>query len=343
MSGTSLDGLDICAVDFVYSYNQWGFEILNSETIKYSSKLIGKFRRATTMTSSELLSFDIEFGRLIGKLTKQFIVSNRLKVDFIASHGHTVFHQPENNFTLQIGCGQSIAIETGLPVVYDFRTKDVSLGGQGAPLVPIGDRELFSEFHACINLGGIANISFESNGVRTAFDICPFNMGLNFLANKIDLEYDEGGKNASKGKVDLVLLEKLNQLEFYSMAPPKSLGVEWFEEFCLPLLDDSIISIEDRLATFSEHIASQIVENLNEVSGEQILITGGGAYNDYVINLVQLKTSKTILRPPNDVVDFKEALIFAFLGVLKINGQINVLKSATGGMKDSSSGVVVLP
>jgi anhydro-N-acetylmuramic acid kinase len=344
MSGTSLDGLDICAVNFIYSNGTWEFNILNSETILYSSRLKEKFSLSTTMSSIELLKFDLELGQLIGSLTKQFIISNRLRPDFIASHGHTVFHQPEKGITLQIGNGQQIALETGLPVVCDFRTKDVSLGGQGAPLVPIGDRELFSQYDACINLGGIANISYNNSvGNRIAFDICPFNMGLNYLANELGMAYDESGKISKKGNLDTVLLEKLNNLDFYKQSFPKSLGVEWFNAYCLPLINTNEVSIQDRLHTFSHHISAQISALLEKLKGETVLISGGGAYNDFVIDLIKAQTSKDIIKPSNSIIDFKEALVFAFLGVLRMNNDINVLKSVTGASKDSSSGIIVLP
>jgi len=343
MSGTSLDGLDICAVDFEKVDSKWKYEIQATETIKYSEKLKIKFNKLTLFSSLELLKFNIELGELFGKLTKQFIVSNNLKVDFIASHGHTVFHQPENGFTLQIGSGQEIANITKVPVVFDFRSKDVSLGGQGAPLVPIGDRLLFSQFDACINFGGIANISFEKNNQRQAFDICPFNMGLNYLANQLGMAYDESGKVAMSGELIIELLTELNGLEYYEQIAPKSLGIEWFNEFCLPLIQNNKFTVEDRLHTFSVHIAIQLSKVINSIEGNSVLVTGGGVYNSYIIELLKKKTKKTIIIPSNETIDFKEALIFAFLGVLKIEGEINVLKSVTGATKNSSSGVIVYP
>lgn len=343
MSGTSLDGLDICAVNFEFVDSKWKFKILNSETIKYSDKLKDKFRNTTNLSSVELLKFDMELGQLFGSLTKQFIVSNKLKVDAIASHGHTVFHQPNDGITLQIGNGQEMANIIQLPVIYDFRSKDVSLGGQGAPLVPIGDKLLFSEYDGCINFGGIANISFEKDSKRVAFDICPFNMGLNYLANQLGLEYDESGRIAEKGQLIEELLVELNQLDYYELDFPKSLGIEWFNKFCLPLLNNGRYSIEDRLHTFSIHVSHQLLKVINSIKGESVLITGGGVYNSFIIKLLTAQSSKHIVMPTNDVVDFKEALIFAFLGVLKMDNRINVLKTVTGALKDSVSGVVAYP
>ena len=343
MSGTSLDGIDICAVDFEYLNSKWDYKILATETIKYSDNLKAKLKTATSITSTELLKLDVELGELFGNLTKQFIISNRLKVDYISSHGHTIFHQPNQGFTLQIGSGQEISNSTQLPVIFDFRSKDVSLGGQGAPLVPIGDELLFSEYDACINFGGIANISFKKNNNRIAFDICPFNMGLNYLANQLNLEYDDSGTHAKSGTLIKELLVELNNLDYYKLPFPKSLGIEWFNKHCLHLIQNEKYDIKDKLHTFSHHIANQLSIIINQINGNSILITGGGAYNTFIIDLLNQQTNKQIIKPENKVVDFKEALIFAFLGVLKHENQINILKSVTGATKSSSSGVIAHP
>jgi len=343
MSGTSLDSLDLCAVNFQLINNKWEFEILNSETINYSEKLKIKFQNATKMSSEKLLQFDVELGQLFGGLTKQFIKSNMLNVDWIASHGHTIFHQPEKGFTLQIGSGLEIANETKLPVVYDFRSKDVSLQGQGAPLVPVGDELLFFEYDACVNFGGIANISFKKNNERIAFDICPFNMGLNYLANQLGFDYDASGEIARSGVLINDLLSELNKLEYYQLPFPKSLGIEWFNWNCLPIIKNENYSIEDKLHTFSHHIAEQLSNIINSINGDSILITGGGVYNTFIIELIKSQTTKTITIPSNEIIDYKEALIFAFLGVLRIDTQINVLKSVTGAVKSSVSGVIAYP
>jgi len=343
MSGTSLDGLDICAVEFAKKEDCWSFNILKSETIKYTQKLKEKFKKCTQFSSFELIKFDHDLGELFGRLTKQFIKSHGLKIDYIASHGHTVFHQPQNGFTLQIGNGQELANITHTPVVFDFRSKDISLGGQGAPLVPIGDKLLFPEYNACINFGGIANISFEKDRKRVAYDICPFNMGLNFLANQLNLEYDESGNIAKKGKLIQSLYSDLNELEYYKSTFPKSLGIEWFNDSCLPLLDDNELSVEDRLHTFSHHIAEQVSNALEVIEGNKVLLSGGGVYNEFIVDLIKNKTNKSIVIPPKEIVDFKEALIFAFLGVLRVENKTNVLKSVTGASKNSVSGIIVTP
>lgn len=343
MSGTSLDGLDLCSVSFQLISGRWEFDILNSETIKYAEKLKDKLRSATRINSQELLKLNVELGQLFAGLTKQFIKSNQLNVDYVASHGHTIFHQPEKGFTLQIGSGQEIANSLQLPVICDFRSKDVSLQGQGAPLVPIGDQLLFSEYDACVNFGGIANVSFQKNGERIAFDICPFNMGLNFLANQLGLEYDSSGEIARGGNLIHELLNDLNDLEYYNQPYPKSLGVEWFNTHCLPLIDNEEYGLEDRLHTFSHHIAYQLATVFNSFEGESVLMTGGGVYNSFIIELIDKQTEKIISIPSKEIIDFKEALIFAFLGVLRVKNQVNVLKSVTGAIKNSVSGVITYP
>jgi anhydro-N-acetylmuramic acid kinase len=344
MSGTSLDGLDLCFAKFSKENSQWKFDILKSETIKYSDNFTKELSKATTYNGELLTSLNIRLGKYFGEKTKEFITTNQLTVDYIASHGHTIFHQPENNFTLQIGSGQEIANITSTPVIYDFRTKDVSLGGQGAPLVPIGDQKLFPKYDACINLGGIANISFQNKqNQRVAFDICSFNMGLNHLANKKGLNYDDQGRLAKKGNLIPELLSALNELEFYKLPYPKSLGIEWFNHNILPLIETVTNSIEDILNTLSNHISEQISIILNDIIGQNILITGGGAYNTYIIDLIKSKTDKNIQLPSNQIIDFKEALVFAFLGVLNIENEVNVLKSVTGASSDSVSGIIAHP
>ena len=344
MSGTSLDGLDICAVEFIKENGQWSFEFICSETIQYNQDLKSKLENATKLNGLELSLLNIELGNYFGKATKTFIGKHNIVADFISSHGHTVFHQPDKKMTLQIGSGQEIANQTQLPTIFDFRSKDVSLGGHGAPLVPIGDKLLFSTFDACLNFGGIANISFSNqNNERIAFDICPFNMGLNYYANKLGFNYDESGKIAKTGKLNTELLNALNSLNYYKQQPPKSLGIEWFESYFLKLCERAECSTEDKLHTISHHIAFQISDVLKKVQGDNILITGGGVYNSFIVELIQSMSKKKIEIPSHELIDFKEALIFAFLGVLKWNNEVNVLKSVTGASKNTSSGVVVTP
>lgn len=338
MSGTSLDGLDICYVKFSKSEN-WSFEILSAETISYDETWKLKLQNATQISAEDLLALDKEFGFFLGEKTQEFISKNNIiNIDVIASHGHTIFHQPQRKFTLQIGDGRAIKIMTNKTVVYDFRSQDVLLGGNGAPLVPIGDELLFSEFDACLNLGGFSNISLKKNKERIAFDISPVNVVLNFFSEKLGKIFDENGDFAKDGNINLEILEQINALEFYQKSHPKSLGIEFVKAEIFPLLKDE--TPENILATFTEHIAIQIAKVFNENHLKKVLVTGGGTFNSYLIEKIREKSATEIIIPDEKIINFKEALIFALMGVLRMNNEINVLCSATGSSENHSSGIV---
>lgn len=338
MSGTSLDGLDICLAEFE-KQDKWSFQILKAETVSYSEDWEQKLRNSIHLSSEDLLELNSEYGFYLGLQVKEFIHKHQLEnISLIASHGHTIFHQPKRKFTLQIGDGRAIKLETGLPVIYDFRSQDVLMNGNGAPLVPIGDELLFSEHSACLNLGGFSNISLQSSGKRIAFDIAPVNIVLNHLAQQINKSFDENGELAQKGEINEALLNDLNALDFYQRSHPKSLGIEWCHEHIFPVLKN--IEISDALATFTEHSAQQIANVINTYNIQDILITGGGAYNSFLIEKIRSKTQAEVMIPKKEIIDYKEALIFAFMGVLKINNEINVLSSATGSSADHCSGVI---
>ncbi len=339
MSGTSLDGLDICYSKFTQTDSAWNFEILNYETLPYSSDWEQSLRNAVNLSSEEVLKLNVDYGFYLGEKTSEFISKHKIiNLDLIASHGHTVFHQPKNKFTLQIGDGRAIKSKTNKTVIYDFRSQDVILGGNGAPLVPIGDELLFSNFDACLNLGGFSNISLKRNGKRIAFDICPVNIILNDLALKFGKKFDDNGDLARTGLIDYELLDQLNQLQFYLEKAPKSLGIEWINEQVLPLIKTQ--KTEDLLASFTEHSAVQIVKILDEFEVKNILITGGGTYNNYLIEKIKAKTKTEIQIPKKEIIEYKEALIFAFMGVLRLQNLNNVLSSATGSQNDHCSGLV---
>ncbi|CAD7798638.1 Anhydro-N-acetylmuramic acid kinase [Chryseobacterium aquaeductus] len=339
MSGTSLDGLDICLAKFENQNLVWKFEILQAETLPYSEKWENKLRNSILLSAQELLELHSEYGFYLGKAVKNFIQKyNLTQIDVIASHGHTVFHQPQKKFTLQIGDGRAIKIETGLNVVYDFRTQDVLMGGNGAPLVPIGDELLFLKYDACLNLGGFSNISLKLNNERIAFDIAPVNIVLNKLAQNFNQNFDKNGDFARQGKIKNQLLEKLNSLQFYNQTHPKSLGIEWCNENIFPLFE--ALDSKDVLATFTEHTAMQISTVINEYEFKKVLFTGGGTYNSFLVEKIREKTHSEIVIPEKEIVDFKEAFIFAFMGVLRMNNEINVFASATGSTNDHSSGII---
>lgn len=342
MSGTSLDGLDIAYCEFE-KRGTWSYKIGHVKTVKYTSRWKEKLSFAFRLKKQELAELDQEFGKFIGTEIRKFVRAKRLKADLVASHGHTVFHQPQKGFTLQIGSGKEIAALNKLPVACDFRLGDVALGGQGAPLVPIADKFLFFEYDFCLNLGGFANISYEKSRKRIAFDICPVNIVLNDLAGRLGKVFDRGGKIASNGKVHVQLLKKLNVLSFYKARPPKSLGREWIEKEFLPVLDSFSISEQDKLRTVVEHCAIQIALAVNSelrTPDSQLLVTGGGAYNTFLINRISQLAKVKVILPDDKTIQFKEAMAFAFLGVLKWRGEINILKSVTGAKRNSSGGKI---
>lgn len=340
MSGTSLDGLDIAACEFFYEDEKWNFRIIKGFTYKYNS---GWDQRLAALPHSDALTFartHVEYGHLLGRLTREFIEKTGFSPDLVTSHGHTIFHRPDQGFTTQIGDGSAIAAETGLPVVCDFRSADVALGGQGAPLVPLGDRLLFPRFDACLNLGGFANISMESESGRIAFDICPVNIVLNRLASELGHSYDKDGEIARSGKIDHELLHKLNDLPYYALKPPKSLGREWIENEFLQVLNVPTLPVKDIMKTVCEHVALQVNLALSGMPPLKVLTTGGGTFNQFLIERINHLSDHKWIVPDDDLINFKEALIFAFLGLMRILGHPNVLKSVTGSSRNHSSGAL---
>lgn len=344
MSGTSLDGMDLCYAEFAFD-GKWEFNIVAAECISYDEKWTEDLESAHTFSSEKLSDLSRDFGAYTGQQINAFLQKFELaKPDIICSHGHTVFHNPAKKFTLQIGDGHAIAETCGITTVSDFRSFDVSVGGQGAPLVPIGDELLFSEYDACLNLGGFSNISFNKTGERRAFDICPVNIVLNPLAQLLGKPFDDNGLIAKLGSVNQHLLRRLNSLSVYAEAQRPSLAREWLEREFLPNVEKESCSVKDKMRTIVEHAAQQIalVVNSNAENG-RVLITGGGCKNGFLIERIQELCSSQIVIPSEELVDYKEALIFAFLGVLKMHNQINVLRSVTGARIDSSSGVISRP
>tara|TARA_B110000977_G_scaffold197070_1_gene278770 strand:- start:178 stop:1215 length:1038 start_codon:yes stop_codon:yes gene_type:complete len=342
MSGTSLDGLDIAYCSFTYK-TSWCYKIIAFKTVSYSDSYREKLRNATSLSTQQLSEFSTEFGSFMAQKVAYFINENSIvKMDLIASHGHTVFHQPDKGITLQIGKPKPLYDQFSVPVVYDFRVQDVKLGGQGAPLVPFVDQVLFGEFNACLNLGGFSNISFDLEGRRVAFDICPVNIVLNLWANKVELEYDNEGVLARSGVIDQQLLEQLNGLNYYKTTCPKSLGWEWVEQFVLPLLIRSKVSIANVLRTYTEHAAQQMAHSLSQYQIQTVLLTGGGVYNSFLLERMQALVSSTSFQIEPNIVNSKEAMAFAFLGLKRLLNQINVLSSVTGSVKDHCSGRLYL-
>ena len=341
MSGTSLDGIDLAHISFQKSDERWRFSIHECETIGYSESWVGRLKAAINFSSKQLEELNFEYTALLSDSINNFIEGNNLTdLDAVCSHGHTILHQPEKGYTLQIGNLPEIARRINKTVVCDFRVGDVELGGQGAPLVPIGDRLLFSDYDYCLNLGGFSNVSFEENKKRIAFDISAVNTVLNFYVNQTGLDYDDKGRLARGGKIDDQLLQSLNFLEYYSKPYPKSLGFEFVRDRLIPLIDQFEIPIEDKLRTFTEHVAIQIAAALPLKKGT-ILVTGGGAYNDFLMDCLRHHLPEMeVVIPDKNVLEYKEALIFALLGVLKLREEVNVLSSVTGAISDHSSGKI---
>ena len=340
MSGTSLDGIDLAYLFFDYT-DQWNFQISYTATVPYSDNWKQKLQKAIHFSKQELDELNVAYTQYLGDVIQKFIISNQIDtIDAICSHGHTILHQPQNGITLQIGNLPMLSQLLNQNIVCDFRVQDVALGGQGAPLVPIGDELLFNEYDYCLNLGGFSNVSFNEDGTRIAFDISPVNTVLNFYANTLGLEYDDAGKIAKSGKIHEALFQELNAVEFYFKSYPKSLGMEFVNQSILPIIQSKTIETDSILHTFVEHIAFQIAKALPNKTGK-LLVTGGGAYNSYLLERMQFYLPKTeIIVPDTKVIEFKEALIFGFLGVLRLRNEVNVLSSVTGAKENHSSGKI---
>ncbi len=343
MSGTSLDGIDVIYVTFKID-EIWSFKIHYAETLPYDEIWKKRLKNLIHISSDELKQTDVDYttylSEKIGGFISKYYIDN---VDFISSHGHTAMHRPEQNITYQIGNLPILAQLMGQTIVCDFRVQDVEFGGQGAPLVPIGDKLLFSEYDFCINLGGFANLSTDHNSSRIAYDICPTNIVLNHYVNKLGYDFDDKGKIAKGGSIDEKLLNELNTLDFYKQDYPKSLGLEWVNQVVFPLIDSYNLKTETILKTFTEHISVQISNEINKKYGALVLITGGGAYNEYLISRIKSKTKNKIIIPSKETIEFKEALIFGLLGILKVRGENNCLASVTGAKYDHSSGKIFHP
>ena len=339
MSGTSGDGLDIAYCHFKKS-TDWSFQIVKAETLPFPEKLGKDLSNSHLMSALDLSILDVAFGKWMGEVTNDFVLKYQIDVQAIASHGHTVFHQPQKGLSLQIGNGWAMHVASGLPVINDFRMLDVQLGGQGAPLVPIGDELLFSDFDYCINLGGIANISMNVSGQRRAFDICPFNLLLNHYAKSQGQPYDQGGGLARSGKVIPQMLDKLNAIPYYKIDGAKSLGREDVEEFFQIIDSGKFIDPKDKLRTIVEHSIFQIKSIIKKEG--KLLLTGGGAFNTFFVEQLKKALGESIVIPETDstLINFKEALIFAFLGVQRMRKENNSLASVTGANQDSCGGIL---
>tara|TARA_R110002049_G_scaffold120471_4_gene274890 strand:- start:1470 stop:2534 length:1065 start_codon:yes stop_codon:yes gene_type:complete len=344
MSGTSLDGLDLALTTFNKDVlNNWSYKIVLAKTLSYPNSLTERLKSCTSLSGLELIQLQNDWTEFVIEQVNRFKLETETPIDLIGNHGHTVFHQINKRLTFQLANNAALAAKTGIRVIGDFRSSDVAMNGQGAPLVPIGDQLLFHHYDACINLGGIANISFESNGERLAYDCCPFNLPLNRYASELGLKYDEGGQLAAKGKVNETLLQELSQIDYFHSTYPKSLGIEWVENHFMNSINKYTLSIADILATLIELFAQIISDAINLSKANNCLITGGGAYNSYFIERLENKTKAQIVVPGYELIEFKEAIIFGFLGVLRSREENNTISSVTGALRSHSSGGLYLP
>lgn len=349
MSGSSLDGLDIVLVEFTEIGRKWSFQVKASTCYPYEEEWLQKLQQATSLNAYDYLLLHSAYGKYVGEKVNIFIEENALyhQVQLIASHGHTTFHAPYLGITAQLGDGAAIAAATGINVVSDLRAMDVALGGQGAPIVPIGEKLLWGQYSYLLNLGGIANISCNLNDRYTAFDVCPANRVLNMLANDIAKSYDAGGALAASGKSSTALLTRLNLIDYYKQQPPKSLANNFGVEVIYPLIKSFDLAVEDALRTYVEHIAMQIGYSIADlghpIPGSQLLITGGGAHNDFLVERIKQATIPfgiEVVIPDKKIIDYKEAVVMALLGILRWREENTVLASVTGATRNSIGGAI---
>jgi anhydro-N-acetylmuramic acid kinase len=350
MSGSSIDGIDIVFTELLEQGGAWQYEIQHTACVPYDKIWYQKLQQSVFLSAKDYLLLHIEYGQFIGQEINEFIDEKNLQhqVNLISSHGHTTFHLPEKKMTHQLGDGAAIAAKTKLPVVSDLRSIDVAFGGQGAPIVPLGERLLFNEYNYFLNIGGIANISIHKLNEVIAFDVCAANRVLNMLAQKMDLAYDNEGLISSQGRLNEDLLQKLNALEYYKLPAPKSLANSFGTDIVYPLLNSFNMNVEDTLCTYIEHICVQIKNSLQAFKEDKVqylFITGGGAFNTFLIKRLQKNLDEInfeIVIPSNEVIKYKEALIMALLGALRWREQYTVLSSATGASRNSIGGALWL-
>jgi anhydro-N-acetylmuramic acid kinase len=348
MSGSSLDGLDIVFAELLHEAGRWSFEIKAAECYPYSEEWRYKLQEATTLTALDYQLLHTAYGHYIGEQVNRFIDEHQLhyQAALVASHGHTTFHLPAQRMTAQLGDGAAIAAQTKLPVVSDLRALDIAFGGQGAPIVPIGEQLLLPEYALFLNLGGIANISFHQNSAFHAYDVCPANRVLNLLCAPVQKEYDAGGAMAAMGQVNDEMLRSLNELSYYKQAFPKSLANSFGTEEILPLVRSFGLTHNDNLRTYVEHIVVQLRKALDLEglpANRRLLVTGGGAFNSFLIQRLTeelLELNMEVVVPDEQLVQYKEALVMALIGVLRWRQEYNVLSSVTGAERDSIGGAV---
>ena len=347
MSGSSLDGLDIVYTELHENRGEWSFEIIAADCYEYDTEWKEKLQHAISLNAQDYLLLHAAYGHYLGKQVNRFVEENNLhfKVGLITSHGHTTFHLPAQKMTGQLGDGAAIAAQTGINVVSELRALDVAFGGQGAPIVPIGERLLWKEYSMFLNLGGIANISFKTESNYIAFDVCPANRVLNMLVSQMGHEYDDGGSIAASGTINESLLQQLNALPYYQQSYPKSLANSFGTDEVYPLVETAGLPVPDALRTYTEHIVLQIVAAVSnsQISNSKLFITGGGAFNTLLIQRLSEAFQPfaiQVIVPDENTIKYKEALVMALIGVLRWREEYNVLSSVTGARRDSIGGAM---
>jgi len=341
MSGSSLDGIDLALTTFEVETQPKGelrvlhWEIEKSKTIPYPAQWVSDLQKAPEMSGLELSLLHSKLGNYFGQVVLEFSKETDSPIDYISSHGHTVFHYPQKKMTLQIGDGAAIAALTGIDVFDNFRLQDIAAGGEGAPLAPIVDAYLFPEIKYTLNLGGIANINIKTANGYLAYDLCGANQILNALSKEAGKEYDENGQIAAKGQIIPKLLRQANQWDYLRLAPPKSLDNRQVQNHTVRLFSSYPSPLEDRMFTAVHHIGYQIAASIHPHVGfvpEQLLITGGGALNTFLVSVIKeyLSPNIEIIKAPDSLINFKECVLMGLLGLLNIYQLPTTLPSVTG-------------
>ncbi len=351
ISGSSLDGLDVALCHFSgKSPSAVKWSLVRTETFEFSEGLLLKLKQVSSCSVIPLKKLEVEFTEFCISAIEQFLEKVEVDVDYIASHGHTVFHYPEDGFTLQIGSGALLAEGTGIPCISDLRSNDIALGGQGAPVAPIVEQWLYRGYDYYINLGGIANISVHSDSEIISFDSCPCNQVLNFVAQRKGMPYDKGGLLAQSGQPNSDLIRKMKTHSYFGLPAPKSLDNSWVHEEFITKYIDSDLSPEDLLASMSHFIADQLSDDLTRNihkahAPSQILLTGGGAHNHFLVDVLRskLKGNIKLVIPEKQTIDFKEAVLIALMGYLRVHKIPNIIPSVTGAKRPSTSGAMYWP
>ncbi|MGB0167057.1 MAG: anhydro-N-acetylmuramic acid kinase [Luteibaculum sp.] len=339
MSGSSLDGLDLALSEYTLNQEKWSFKILHRDSIELPDNLKELLKTSTSLSGEDLVLLDITYGKWIASQLGDFL-ADYPKPDVVGLHGHTVFHKPDLGYSLQIGSADHVAASVSCPVVSNFRQKNIALGGQGAPLVPIGDFHLFNDFDACVNLGGICNTTLLNRQDLLAWDISACNQVFNFLAHEMGQAFDKDGVIALSGSLDEDLLQALNRLSYYDLKAPKSIGNHWVKENFIPLVQRAKSSVPDKMHTVQRHLVDRICTELKSYGVKKALLTGGGAHNANFVQRLRDQGDIEFIVPEKQIVDFKEAIIFGFLALLRILCKENILSSYTNSKFNLSGGSI---